>query len=76
MAMKRGYPREGNVKSNPCVGPNYDNGRFYVPSNANVDAPFGDERDSKTIQSEAGLLFEGGGAPLHKGQYDEFWEGK
>lgn len=76
MAMKRGYPGGANVKKNPCVGPDYDNGRFYVPQNADIDGPIGDERNDKAIQSEAGLLFEGGGAPLHKGQYDEFWEGK
>jgi hypothetical protein len=74
--MKRGRPGSPGVKHNKAVGPDYDNGKFNVPMNADIDGPIGDARDDKAIQSEAGLQFEGGGAPLHKGQYDELWGGK
>lgn len=75
MAVRDSRPKMGGSKGG-VVGPDYPADRFDVPMNAGVDYPFGDERDDKAIQSEAGSQFEGGGAPLEKGRYDELWEGK
>lgn len=74
--MTRGRPGSPGVKHGRAVGPSYPDGKFNNPVNADIDFPFGDARDDKAMQSEAGLQFEGGGAPMHKGQYDKFWEGR
>jgi hypothetical protein len=76
MSAIRSRPGDPNVRKSSKVGPSYPDGRFDVPMNADIDRPFGDERDTKTVQSEAGLQFEGGGAPLEKGRYNELWEGR
>lgn len=76
MSMTRGRPGSPKVRKGRAVGPDYPEGKFAVPMNADIDGPFGDARDDKAMQSEAGLQFDGGGAPLEKGRYDEYWEGK
>jgi hypothetical protein len=76
MSMKKGIPGTGKSRKNSKVGPDYAETRFEAPWNADLGGPFGTERDDKAILSEAGTTFEGGGAPLEKGKYDELWEGK
>lgn len=75
MAMKRGRPGIATVRKGKCVGPEYAEGRFEAPWNADLDGPFG-SHDEKDIFSESGNTFEEGGAPMNKGKYDPLWEGK
>lgn len=75
MAVSRSG-RGGGVRSSTKVGPNYDEGRYDVPWNQNIDAPFGESRDEKSILSEAGMLYENDGEPITKGKYDALWNGK
>jgi hypothetical protein len=76
MSLKRDRPGNPKVRTGKNVGPDYPEDRFIVPQNMGIDYPIGDARDDKAIQSEAGLQFEGGGAPLEKGRYNELWEGR
>jgi hypothetical protein len=76
MALKRGRPGNPKVRSGKCVGPDFPAGKFYSPYNADIDFTFGGDRDDKTVLSEAGLTFEGGGAEVEEGRYDPLWEGK
>jgi hypothetical protein len=76
MSAPRSRPHNPKVRTGKNVGPDYPADRFDVPQNMGIDYPIGDARDDKAIQSEAGLQFEGGGAPLEKGRYNELWEGR
>jgi hypothetical protein len=72
--MKRGYPRGGEVRKSPKVGPSYPEERFRIPfEGSEKDAYFGNET-SKRVYSPAGSTFE---PPLgiHDG-YEKLWEGK
>jgi hypothetical protein len=75
MSMKRGRPGNPKVRKGKAVGPDYAEGRFAAPWNADLDGPFG-SHDEKDIFSESGNTFDEGGAPLEKGNYDKLWEGK
>ena len=74
MAVKRSRPKASS--KGKIVGPDFALGRLEAPWNAEIDFPFGAERDERTTMSEAGGTYEGGGAPLEKGNYDRLWEGK
>jgi hypothetical protein len=75
MSVKRSRPGRNPVRRGKAVGPDYPEGRFAAPWNADLGGPFG-SHDEKDVFSEAGVTFEGGGAPLTSGNYDALWNGK
>jgi hypothetical protein len=68
---RRGYE---NTRGK-AVGDNYPADRFNNPVDAGMSTPFG-SHDEKDVFSDNSTTFEGGGAKLRKGAYDELWEGK
>ena len=76
MSVKRSRPANPAVRKSAKVGPEYAETRYDNPWAAGLSNTFGDMHD-KSVYSDNGATFEGGGAPLNqKGRYDAAWEGK
>lgn len=75
MAMTRGRPGSPGVRKGKTVGPDYPEANYINPWNKGIDENYGSE-DEKTIDSMNSTTFEFGGAPLHKGAYDKYWDEK
>ena len=63
----------GAVRKSTKVGPDYAEGRYEVPWNAEIGGSYGSKK-GKTIDSPAGTTFEPPFS-IHHG-YGELWEGK